>query len=214
MMSEQNEDTIGWPVYVHPTAVVDDGASIGEGTKIWHFCHVSRGAVIGAWCNFGQNVYVAGKVVVGNHCKIQNNVSLYDGVRLADEVFCGPSCVFTNDYLPRAGGDHDWSVTDTVVNRGASIGANATIVCGNSIGEYAMIGSGAVVTHDIPAHALVVGVPARQIGWVCKCGNKLVPAANADTADSAGAGNSDSGGIKMICESCLSEYLFSGDESL
>lgn len=159
--------------FVHESSYVDDGAVVGADTKIWFFSHVQSGARIGKDCVLGQNVNVANDVVVGDRCKIQNNVSLYEGVTLEDEVFCGPSCVFTNDFMPRAHSELGWQVSPTLVKRGASIGANATIVCGNTIGEYALIGSGAVVTHDVPAHALMVGVPARQIGWVCKCGMKL-----------------------------------------
>lgn len=159
--------------FAHESAYVDEGALIGEGTKIWHFSHVLPGAQIGRECVLGQNVNVAGKAVVGDRCKIQNNVSLYDGVILEDEVFCGPSCVFTNDFTPRAHGSQGWQVSETLVKHGASIGANATVVCGNDIGEYALIGAGAVVTQSVPAHALMVGVPAKQIGWVCSCGSKL-----------------------------------------
>ena len=159
--------------FSHESAYVDDGASIGEGTKIWHFSHIQSGAKVGCDCVFGQNVNVAGGVTVGDRCKVQNNVSLYEGVELADDVFCGPSCVFTNDHQPRAHSSIGWKVSPTKVEKGASIGANATIVCGNTLGSYCMIGSGAVVTHDVKPHALMVGVPARQIGWVCECGTKL-----------------------------------------
>ena len=159
--------------FVHESSYVDEGAEVGAGTKIWHFSHVLAGAKIGRDCVLGQNVNVAGDVIVGDLCKIQNNVSLYEGVVLEDSVFCGPSCVFTNDHNPRAHSELGWEVSPTLVKKGASIGANATIVCGNTLGEYAMIGSGAVVTKDVPAHALMVGVPAKQLGWVCSCGNKL-----------------------------------------
>lgn len=159
--------------FAHDSSYVDEGAEVGEGTKIWHFSHVQSGARIGKGCILGQNVNVAGRAVVGDCCKIQNNVSLYDGVILEDEVFCGPSCVFTNDFMPRAHGALGWSIRETYVKRGASIGANATIVCGNTVGSYAMVGSGSVVTHDVPSHALVIGVPAKRVGWVCKCGSKL-----------------------------------------
>lgn len=159
--------------FVHKSSYVDAGAEVGNGSKIWHFSHVQAGARIGRECVLGQNVNIAGEVIVGDRCKIQNNVSLYDGVVLEDEVFCGPSCVFTNDYLPRAHGSLGWEISKTLVKKGASIGANATIVCGNTIGEYAMIGSGSVVTHDVGAHALMIGVPARQLGWVCECGSRL-----------------------------------------
>ena len=166
-MSEEKE------YFCHETSVVDQGAKIGPGTKIWHFSHVQGGAQIGTDCVIGQNVYVASKVIIGDRCKIQNNVSLYDGVTLEEEVFCGPSSVFTNDLTPRAQGSQGWSITNTLLKRGASVGANATIVCGNTLGEYCMIGSGAVVTHDVPAYALMIGVPARQTGWVCSCGARL-----------------------------------------
>ena len=158
--------------FAHPTAVVDEGAQIGEGTRIWHFCHVSSGARVGAGCVFGQNVYV-GNVRIGDRCKVQNNVSLYDGVELEDGVFCGPSCVFTNVVNPRAEVERKKEFKTTRVRRGASIGANATILCGITIGEYAFVGAGAVVTRDVPAYALVVGTPARRSGWMCACGVKL-----------------------------------------
>ncbi|MCL2807161.1 MAG: N-acetyltransferase [Coriobacteriia bacterium] len=169
-MTQSNVSTLA---FVHETSLVDEGATVGAETKIWHFSHVSAGACIGKGCNLGQNVYVANDVIIGDNCKIQNNVSLYDGVRLEDEVFCGPSCVFTNDFYPRAHGEQGWTIVPTLVKRGASIGANATIVCGNTVGEYAMVAAGAVVAQDVPSHALVVGVPAKQIGWVCTCGKKL-----------------------------------------
>lgn len=161
-------------VQIHPTAIVDDGAMIGDGTKIWHFCHIQTGAQIGQNCSLGQNVNVANDVRIGNGVKIQNNVSVYKGVELEDWVFCGPSCVFTNDLTPRAKYPKgEAGYLNTPVRTGASIGANATIVCGHEIGEWAMIGAGAVVTSDVPAHALMLGVPARQAGWVCECGSVL-----------------------------------------
>lgn len=159
--------------FVHESSYVDEGTEVGAGTKIWHFSHIQSGAVIGADCVLGQNVNVANGVVVGDRCKIQNNVSLYEGVTLENEVFCGPSCVFTNDFMPRAQGSRGWKVSETLVKHGASVGANATIVCGNVLGEYCMIGSGSVVTRDVSAHALMVGVPAHRIGWVCECGSRL-----------------------------------------
>ncbi len=160
--------------FVHETAVIDDNASIGDGTKIWHFSHIQSGASIGKNCSLGQNVNIANNVTIGNGCKIQNNVSVYEGVELEDFVFCGPSCVFTNDLTPRAKYPKGSArYVPTLVQYGASIGANATIVCGNKIGKWAMIGSGAVVTSDVPNHALMIGIPARQHGWVCECGQVL-----------------------------------------
>ena len=160
--------------FIHPTAVVDDGAVVGEGSKVWHFCHIQAGARIGEHCSLGQNVNVADGVVIGDGVKIQNNVSVYRGVELGDWVFCGPSCVFTNDLTPRAKYPKGPAgYLRTPVRTGASIGANATIVCGHEVGEWAMVGAGAVVTTDVPAHALMLGVPARQAGWVCECGSVL-----------------------------------------
>jgi len=158
---------------VHPSAIVDDGAVIGDGTKIWHFCHVSSGAEIGERCVFGQNVFVAPRVKVGNGVKVQNNVSLYEGVVLEDFVFCGPSMVFTNVINPRAHVVRRHEFRQTLVGRGASFGANCTIVCGITVGEYAFIGAGAVVTKDVPAYALMTGVPARRTGWMSRRGHKL-----------------------------------------
>ncbi len=160
-------------VFVHETSIVDDGAIVGDGTKIWHFSHVQAGAQIGQNCVLGQNVNVGCEAIIGDDCKIQNNVSIYDGVVLEDNVFCGPSCVFTNDLFPRAHSSQGWEISKTLVKEGASIGANATVVCGHTIGRYAMLGSGSVCTRDVPDYALVVGNPARQIGWVCECGARL-----------------------------------------
>ncbi|WP_397548038.1 acyltransferase [Rhodothermus marinus] len=157
----------------HETAIVDEGARIGEGTRIWHFSHVMDGAEIGAHCTLGQNVFVARGVKVGDHCKIQNNVSLYEGVELEDYVFCGPSMVFTNVRTPRAAFPRKGSYVRTLVRYGASIGANATIVCGVTIGRWALVAAGAVVTKDVPDYGLVAGVPARLVGWVCECGIPL-----------------------------------------
>ena len=160
-------------VFVHPTAVVDEGATIGPETRVWHFGHISTGAKIGARCSLGQNVFVARGVTVGDGVKVQNNVSLYEGVEIADDVFLGPSCVFTNVHNPRAFIERKHEYRRTHVARGASIGANAVIVCGHSVGRYAFVGAGAVVTRDVPDYALVVGNPARRIGWVCRCGVRL-----------------------------------------
>jgi acetyltransferase-like isoleucine patch superfamily enzyme len=157
------------PYFAHETAVVEDGAVIGDGTRIWHHAHVRDGAVIGSGCNIGKNVFVDSGAVVGDRVKIQNNVSVYGGVTIEDEVFVGPSAVFTNDMYPRAV-NPSWAITPTLVRRGASIGANATIICGNEIGEYATVGSGSVVVRPVEDHALVVGNPARVVGWVCDCG--------------------------------------------
>ena len=178
--------------YKHDTAVIDEGAVVGEGAKVWHFSHVQAGAVIGENCTLGQNVYVARYVRIGDGCKIQNNVSIYEGVELEDYVFCGPSCVFTNDLTPRAKYPKGCvGYVKTLVKQGASIGANATIVCGNTIGSWAMIGAGAVVTSDVPPHALMLGVPAKQRGWVCECGAVLSDA--------------------LTCPSCAREYERTGD---
>ena len=159
----------------HPSAVIDPGAQIGDETRIWHFSHVMPRAIIGQKCNIGQNVYIDNNVTVGNGCKIQNNVSLYKGVTLEDGVFCGPSCVFTNVNNPRAEVERKDEFRPTLVKRGATIGANATIVCGHTVGEYAFIAAGAVVTQDVPAFALMAGVPARRLGWMSHAGEKLGP---------------------------------------
>jgi UDP-2-acetamido-3-amino-2,3-dideoxy-glucuronate N-acetyltransferase len=174
--------------WAHSSAIVDQPAQIGEGTKIWHFCHVMSGARIGARCVLGQNVFVASRVVIGSGCKIQNNVSLYDDVTLEDEVFLAPSAVFTNVINPRAFIERKHEYRKTVVGRGASVGANATIVCGHNVGAYAFVGAGAVVTKDVPPYALVIGVPARQVGWVCRCGTRLPP------------------GLRTVCPACAASY--------
>ena len=160
--------------FVHESSYVDGNVEIGEGTKIWHFCHIQSGARIGKNCSLGQNVNVSNNVVIGDSCKIQNNVSLYEGVVLEDGVFCGPSCVFTNDLTPRAGypKGHE-NYRKTLVKKGASIGANASIVCGHTIGRYAMVAAGAVVTRDVPDYVLVAGIPAKIMGWVDKEGNRV-----------------------------------------
>ena len=158
---------------VHPSAIVDEGAQIGEGTRVWHFVHVCGGARIGKGVSLGQNVFVGNKVVIGDHCKVQNNVSVYDNVTLEKGVFCGPSMVFTNVYNPRSLIERKSEYRDTLVKKGATLGANCTIVCGATIGEYAFVGAGAVVTKNVPAYALMVGVPARQIGWMSEFGEQL-----------------------------------------
>ena len=160
-------------VTIHPSAIVDGGAQIGEGSRIWHWAHVCGGARIGKSVSLGQNVFVGNKVVIGDDCKIQNNVSIYDNVTLEEGVFCGPSMVFTNVLNPRALIERKNEYRNTLVKKGATLGANCTIVCGATVGEYAFIGAGAVVNKDVPAYALVVGVPARQIGWMSEYGEQL-----------------------------------------
>jgi UDP-2-acetamido-3-amino-2,3-dideoxy-glucuronate N-acetyltransferase len=159
--------------FAHPTAVIDEGCTIGEGTKIWHFSHVMPNCIIGQKCNLGQNVVVSPDVILGNNVKVQNNVSIYTGVICEDDVFLGPSMVFTNVINPRSAVVRKSEYKTTRVKKGASIGANATVICGNTIGEYALIGAGAVITKDVPPYALVVGNPARQIGWVSEYGHRL-----------------------------------------
>ncbi|HTR48135.1 MAG TPA: Gfo/Idh/MocA family oxidoreductase [Verrucomicrobiae bacterium] len=161
--------------FVHPSAIVDQPCEIGSGTKVWHFSHVMKGSRIGANCNLGQNVHVASDVRIGRNVKIQNNVSVYTGVELEDDVFCGPSMVFTNVMTPRSHVNRKSEYRRTLIRKGASLGANSTIICGVTVGEYAFVGAGAVVTKDVPAHALVAGVPARRVGWVCECGVRLQP---------------------------------------
>ena len=160
-------------VTIHPTAIVDDGAQIGEGSRIWHFAHVCGGARVGAGVSLGQNVFVGNRVVIGDRCKVQNNVSVYDNVTLEEGVFCGPSMVFTNVHNPRALIERKAEYRDTLVRRGATLGANSTIVCGVTVGEFAFVGAGAVVTRDVPAFALMVGVPAKQVGWMSAYGERL-----------------------------------------
>jgi UDP-2-acetamido-3-amino-2,3-dideoxy-glucuronate N-acetyltransferase len=172
-MSDMREDPRFPGALVHVSSYVDDGAIIGKGTKVWHFCHILAGTAIGENCSIGQNVMIGPRVKVGSGCKIQNNVSLYDGVELADDVFCGPSCVFTNVNNPRANVSRKDEFRITPVGRGASIGANATIVCGHKLGEYCFIGAGAVVTKDVSAFALMAGNPARRMGWMSRQGERL-----------------------------------------
>jgi UDP-2-acetamido-3-amino-2,3-dideoxy-glucuronate N-acetyltransferase len=162
------------PATIHPSAIVDAGAELGDGTHVWHFSHVCAGAHIGAGCSLGQNVFVGNDVRIGRGVKIQNNVSVYDAVTLEDEVFCGPSVVFTNVHNPRAAVPRKAEYRRTLVKHGATLGANATIVCGITVGEHAFVGAGAVVTKDVPAHALMAGVPARRIGWMSRHGERLV----------------------------------------
>lgn len=182
---------------VHSSAIVDEGAQIGEGSRVWHFVHVCGGARIGKGVSLGQNVFVGNKVVIGDHCKIQNNVSVYDNVTLEEGVFCGPSMVFTNVYNPRSLIERKSEYRDTLVKKGATLGANCTIVCGTTIGEYAFVGAGAVVNKDVPAYALVVGVPARQIGWMSEFGEQLeLPL---------------SGNAETTCPQTGDRYLLSGN---
>ena len=182
-------------VFVHPSSFVDEGAPIGKGSRIWHFCHIMPGAVIGERCNVGQNCVIMPGSRLGANCKLQNNVSIYEGVELEDDVFCGPSMVFTNVQTPRSHVNRRGEYVRTLVKRGASIGANATVVCGHTLGRYSFVGAGAVVTKDVKDHALVVGNPARQIGWMCACGERL------RLVDGAGT-----------CERCGERYVERGGE--
>jgi UDP-2-acetamido-3-amino-2,3-dideoxy-glucuronate N-acetyltransferase len=185
--------------YVHPSSFVDEGARIGSGTKIWHFSHVMPGAVIGARCNLGQNVVVMPGTKIGDNVKIQNNVSIYEGVELEDDVFCGPSCVFTNVLNPRSHVSRKHEYRRTLVRRGTSIGANATIVCGVTLGEFCFIGAGAVVTTDVLPYALMVGVPARRVGWMCHCGERLALTAGQARCASCGTAYAEAaGGLRPI----------------
>jgi UDP-2-acetamido-3-amino-2,3-dideoxy-glucuronate N-acetyltransferase len=181
----------------HPSSYVDEGAVIGAGTRIWHFCHVAGGARIGKGCVLGQNVYV-GNVVIGDNVRIQNNVSVYDGVVLEDHVFCGPSMVFTNVINPRSEVSRKHEYRPTQVRRGASLGANSTVICGSTIGEYAFVAAGAVVREDVPAYALVAGVPARCKGWMCRCGVRL------EIGPALGAGT------RVTCAACGAAYVEAG----
>jgi len=185
--------------FVHESSYVDAGAVIGKGSKIWHFCHVMPGAVIGERCSLGQSVVVMPGTRIGANVKIQNNVSIYEGVVLEDDVFCGPSCVFTNVMNPRSHVSRKSEYRPTLVRRGASIGANATIVCGSTLGEYCFSGAGAVVTSDVPAYALMVGVPARRVGWICQCGLRLAVKEGAARCTTCGAGYRErQGALELI----------------
>ena len=193
-------------VFIHPTAVVDEGARLGAGTKVWHFCHVSAGAVLGERCKLGQNVFVADTVVLGDNVKVQNNVSIYAGVTCADDVFLGPSMVFTNVTNPRSAVDRRGAYAKTQVGRGATIGANATVVCGHAIGEYAFVGAGAVVTADVAPYALVVGVPAKPVGWVSRAGVRLVfDAGGRASCAETGEGYVLRGGVVQLSSVSLNE---------
>ena len=188
--------------FVHESSIVDEPVEIGEGTKIWHFCHVMSGAKIGERCSLGQNVYVGSRVEIGNNVKVQNNVSIYDNVFLEDNVFCGPSMVFTNVINPRSHIIRKNEYLDTRVKTGASIGANATVVCGVTLGEFCFIGAGAVITKDVPAYALMVGVPAKIAGWMCHCGVRLkLPGKSNET-------------MECSCENCGSEYQLLAEQKL
>ena len=182
---------------VHPSAIVDPGATIGSGTRIWHWVHICGEARIGSGCSLGQNVFVGNKVVIGDNVKIQNNVSIYDDVTLENDVFCGPSMVFTNVINPRSHVSRKHEYLRTLVKRGATIGANATVVCGHVIGEYAFIGAGAVITRDVAAYALMLGNPARRAGWMCNCGARLAK----DIRDG-----------DVTCASCRRRYRIDGDQ--
>jgi UDP-2-acetamido-3-amino-2,3-dideoxy-glucuronate N-acetyltransferase len=183
--------------FAHESSYIDEGCEIGEGTKIWHFTHVMSGARIGRRCNIGQNVVISPDVVIGDNVKIQNNVSVYTGVVLEDDVFCGPSMVFTNVVNPRSHVSRKDEYRSTIVRRGATLGANATIVCGHTIGRYAFVGAGAVVTGDVPDHALVIGNPGRIAGWMCQCGVKLTGGARPPEV--------------AVCAKCETRYRAEGD---
>lgn len=187
--------------FVHETSLVDEGAVIGQGTKIWHFCHIMPGARLGERCNVGQNVFIAPEVKIGNGVKIQNNVSVYTGVILEDDVFLGPSMVFTNVDTPRSHVDRSDEYQTTLIKKGATIGANATIICGITLGEYSFVGAGAVVTGDVPPYALVYGNPARVQGWMCQCGERLTFHQEGDT-------------MKAVCHRCRKKYKMDDARSI
>ena len=191
-MSEMVERPGGY--FVHESSYVDEGAIIGRGTRVWHFCHVNRGAMIGERCSLGQNVVVMPGTRLGNNVKVQNNVSIYEGVECEDDVFLGPSMVFTNVRNPRSHVSRKQEYQRTQVGKGASIGANATVVCGNALGEYCFVAAGAVVTREVPAYAIAAGVPARVIGWMCQCGERLNVAATLPE------------GVELECVACGSRY--------
>lgn len=199
--------------FVHESSYVDEGAEIGEGTKIWHFCHIHSGAKIGKNCSIGQNVNISGTAVIGDNVRIQNNVSVYDSVIIEDDVFLGPSMVFTNVINPRSFVSRKHEYKTTVIKKGASIGANATIVCGNTVGQYAFVGAGSVVTKDIQDYFMVYGVPAVAKGVVCKCGVKL-QAYYSDLESVSGEDSSSGIPSKLICPVCDSLYRFTGTSVL
>ncbi len=182
--------------FVHSTAIIDDGAILGAGCRVWHFTHICAQARIGAGCSFGQNVFIGNDVTIGNNVKVQNNVSIYDAVTLEDDVFCGPSMVFTNVYNPRSAVVRKAEYRKTLVKKGATLGANCTIICGTTIGEYAFVGAGAVVNRSIPAHALSVGVPARQIGWMSRFGRQL----DLPLTGNARAHCDETGEVYLLCD--------------
>lgn len=189
---------MGPTVSVHPSAIVDEGAQIGEGSRVWHFVHVCGGAKIGKGVSLGQNVFVGNKVLIGDHCKIQNNVSVYDNVTLEEGVFCGPSMVFTNVYNPRSLIERKSEYRDTLVKKGATLGANCTVVCGVTIGEYAFVGAGAVVNKDVKPYALVVGVPAKQVGWMSEYGEQIdLPL---------------QGRAEVVCRHTAARYVLNGEQ--
>ena len=178
--------------FIHPSAVIDEGASVGEGTRVWHWCHIMKGAIIGDNCNIGENAFIESGVKLGNGVKVKNNVALYTGIECEDNVFLGPNCVFTNVSNPRSFIERKNEFKKTIIRRGATIGANATIVCGHDIGEYAFVGAGSVVTKTVPPYTMVVGNPAKFYSYVCSCGYKLDP--------------------NLICPNCKKEYIFDNNE--